>query len=87
MKRGLILAVPLVIAALAGPPAYAKGCLKGAAIGGVGGHFLGHHGLIGAGAGCLIGHHEATKHAREKAQMQQQGTTTAPNETPSSSGR
>lgn len=48
-------------------PAQARGCLKGAAIGGVAGHFLGHHALLGAGIGCLIGHHEAKKHARERA--------------------
>jgi hypothetical protein len=34
--------------------------------------------LLGAGAGCLIGHHEASKHARERAQQQQQqGSTNA----------
>ena len=26
----------------------AKGCLKGAAVGGVAGHFAGHHGVLGA---------------------------------------
>ena len=25
------------------------------------GHFAGHHGLLGAVAGCAIGHHEANK--------------------------
>ena len=39
----------------------AKGCLKGAAVGGVGGHVAGHHGLIGAAAGCAVGHHMANK--------------------------
>jgi hypothetical protein len=53
-------------------PAQAAGCLKGAAIGGVAGHYAGHHGILGAGAGCVIGHHEATKHAREKGQQQPQ---------------
>jgi len=72
MKRGMIFAVPLLVAGLAGAPAYAAGCLKGAAVGGVGGHFLGHHGLLGAGVGCLIGHHEAAKHARERARLQHQ---------------
>ena len=47
-------------------PAQAKGCLKGAIVGGVAGHFVGHHGLIGAGAGCAIGHHEAGKRERER---------------------
>jgi hypothetical protein len=44
--------------------ANAAGCLKGAAVGGVAGHMAGHHGLLGAGAGCAIGHHHASKHAR-----------------------
>jgi hypothetical protein len=54
-------------------PAHAAGCLKGAAVGGVAGHVAGHHGVLGAGAGCIIGHHEASKHAKENAQQQQQG--------------
>jgi hypothetical protein len=53
-------------------PARAAGCLKGAAVGGVAGHVAGHHGVLGAGAGCIIGHHEASKHAKENAQQQQQ---------------
>jgi hypothetical protein len=36
-------------------PAQAKGCIKGALIGGKAGHFAGHHGLLGAAAGCVIG--------------------------------
>jgi hypothetical protein len=52
-------------AALPGTP-QAAGCLKGAAVGGVAGHYAGHHGLLGAGIGCAIGHHEAAKHARER---------------------
>jgi len=55
------------------PPAAAKGCLKGAVVGGAAGHFAGHHGLLGAGAGCVIGHHEANKHARERQQASPQG--------------
>ena len=88
---------PLVSAAIAGlltaglatAPANAAGCLKGAAVGGVAGHVIGHHGLLGAGAGCLIGHHEAAKHAREKARAQQmqQGSTGGDNQTPSNYGR
>jgi hypothetical protein len=62
----------LIAAGWAIPPAQAAGCLKGAAVGGVAGHYAGHHGLIGAGVGCAIGHHEAAKHAREKAEQQQQ---------------
>jgi hypothetical protein len=36
-------------------PAQAKGCIKGALIGGTAGHFADHHGLLGAAAGCVIG--------------------------------
>ena len=49
-------------------PVQAAGCLKGAAVGGGAGHFAGHHGLLGAGAGCVIGRHEANKHARERSE-------------------
>ena len=38
-----------------------KGCLKGAAVGGVAGHFIGHHGLIGAAVGCAVGNNQAKK--------------------------
>ena len=46
--------------------AEAAGCLKGAAVGGMAGHYAGNHGLLGAGIGCAVGHHEATKHEREQ---------------------
>ena len=41
--------------------AEAKGCIKGADVGGAAGHFAHHHGVLGAAAGCVIGHHEASK--------------------------
>ena len=50
-----------------GVPAEAKGCIKGAAVGGVGGHFAGHHGLIGAVGGCVVGRHMANKKEKEAA--------------------
>jgi hypothetical protein len=59
--------VALLILAASGP-ADAKGCLKGAVVGGAVGHYTSHHGLIGAAAGCLIGRHEAAKHERERDQ-------------------
>ena len=53
--------------ALAAPPADAKGCMKGAAVGGVAGHYVGSgHGVLGATAGCLVGRHNAKKHARQQ---------------------
>lgn len=44
-----------------------KGCLVGGAAGGVGGHFLGDHALLGAAAGCAVG----TVVANEKDKKQQ----------------
>ena len=57
-------------------PASAKGCLKGAAVGGVGGHFVGHHGLIGAGIGCAVGRHRANKADRAAAAQRSTPVTT-----------
>jgi hypothetical protein len=43
----------------------AKGCIRGAAAGGVGGHFVGKgHAVMGAAAGCVIAHHHYAKQAR-----------------------
>jgi len=66
-------AVAVTGLALSSTPAPARGCLKGAVLGGVAGHFAGHHGLLGAGAGCIIGHHEAAKHARERERAYHEG--------------
>jgi hypothetical protein len=74
MKR-LMMAAALVAMAGLVPlvPASAAGCLKGAAVGGVAGHFVGHHGLVGAGIGCLVGRHHANKMAREHSDAGYQG--------------
>lgn len=70
-------AVALSVIALsvlaASGPADAKGCLKGAIVGGAVGHYTAHHGLLGAAAGCLIGRHEAAKREREQDQARQPG--------------
>jgi hypothetical protein len=58
--------VALLSTAVLPGPAHAAGCLKGAVVGGAAGHFAGHHGLLGAGAGCVIGRHEANKKARQQ---------------------
>jgi hypothetical protein len=68
MLAALALALGLG-AGLTPAPVQAAGCLKGAAVGGVAGHFAGHHGLLGAGGGCIIGRHEANKHARERVEQ------------------
>ena len=44
--------------------AEAKGCIKGAIIGGVAGHYLAERGVVGAVAGCLAGRALANRQAR-----------------------
>lgn len=67
MKTRIFAAALLMSLASMSQLANAAGCLKGAAVGGVGGHLAGHHGLLGAAAGCAIGRHQANKHARANA--------------------
>lgn len=76
MKQFLLSAVVALSlgAAFAPGQANAEGCLKGAAVGGVAGHLAGHHAMLGAGAGCAIGHHEASKHERENREQAQRNT-------------
>jgi hypothetical protein len=47
--------------------AYGEGCLKGAAVGGAAGHFVGSgHAATGAAGGCAVGHHEAAKKSKQE---------------------
>ena len=64
MKPTVIL-LALALTASAGA-AEARGCLKGAVVGGVAGHFAHHHAVLGAMAGCAVGHHYANKKYREE---------------------
>jgi outer membrane lipoprotein SlyB len=66
--KSIAIAAGLLLAATAfsPAPAQAAGCLKGAVVGGVAGHYIGHHGVLGATAGCLIGRHQANKQARQQ---------------------
>lgn len=59
----------VVVLFCAATAAEAKGCIKGAAIGGVAGHVAGGHTVLGAAAGCLIGRHNAKK--KERSELQQ----------------
>ena len=63
----------LIVAIGASAPAQAKGCIKGALIGGTAGHFARHHGVIGALAGCAIGHHQANKRVQPNAPQSSYG--------------
>jgi len=74
LMRAILCGVALSLTmGLTAVPADAKGCIKGAIIGGAAGH-LAHHGLIGAAAGCVIGHHQAKLRERaERAHAQEPG--------------
>jgi hypothetical protein len=81
--KSILIPATLVLALTAGAgasPAQAAGCLKGAAVGGLAGHVAGHHGVLGAGAGCAIGHHEANKQAHQQSTQNPggSGSSTAP---------
>jgi len=71
----------LIASALIVPaPADAKGCLKGAVVGGVGGRSAGHHAVLGALGGCVVGHHMANEKAKEE--VAPQGAQNAPSVAP-----
>lgn len=60
--------VALAVTSLIASPVLAKGCIKGAAVGGVAGHFVGRgHAVAGAAIGCVVGHHRAKVAAKKQA--------------------
>lgn len=70
--KALIGCAAIIFAFATFTSADAKGCLKGAVVGGVAGYYSGHHGILGAATGCVIGRHEANKRDRvEKKQIDQ----------------
>lgn len=70
-RNPVMLALAITLGLATASPALAKGCLKGAAVGGVGGHFLGKgHAVLGAAAGCAYGHHRAAKAAQAERRAQ-----------------
>ncbi|KWU23414.1 hypothetical protein [Burkholderia cenocepacia] len=70
MKSKVILAaLALSLTAMAGS-AQAAGCLKGAAVGAVAGHYVGKgHAVLGAIGGCVVGRHMAAKAKKQHASM------------------
>ncbi|MBB2964682.1 hypothetical protein [Methylobacterium sp. R2-1] len=63
MKIATIMATATLLVA-GSVQAEAKGCIKGAIIGGVAGHYLADRGVVGAVAGCLGGRYLANRAAR-----------------------
>jgi len=66
--RIVAFAAAVAFVSLGASGAQAAGCLSGAAVGGVAGHMAGHHGLLGAAAGCAVGHHMANQQRQRDQQ-------------------
>jgi len=67
MRLAFPVAAALAMSLLAGSfSAEAKGCIKGAIVGGAAGH-LAHHGVLGAIGGCVVGHHMAAEKEKQNA--------------------
>ena len=72
MRKIVPLALCATLMMTAAPSAVmAKGCLRGAVAGGVAGHYMHHHAVMGAMGGC-IATHEYYKHKANRAARQQQ---------------
>ncbi|WP_158745740.1 hypothetical protein [Acidisphaera sp. L21] len=79
MKTFAALAILVAAGSVALPhDAGAVGCLSGAAVGGVAGHYAGHHGILGAAAGCAVGHHAKVVQRRRAAEAERQGAYQQP---------
>jgi len=81
MKSAVLAVAALALAApvLLNPvPAAARGCLKGALVGGAAGHMV-HHGMLGAIGGCVVGHHMANeRYQQPQSQAQNPHPSAAP---------
>lgn len=76
--KAIALAVSVALAAGGfATSAGAVGCLSGAVVGGVAGHVAGKHGLLGAAAGCAVGHHMAVMKKRKKAEEKREAAAAA----------
>ena len=71
-----------IVTLLSTGAAEAKGCIKGAIIGGIAGHYLAERGVVGAAAGCLGGRYLANRRAQREvdygARVQPRGTGYGP---------
>lgn len=82
MNKPLVAAVLVIALGMGTGITEAKGCLKGAAVGGVAGHVAGGHGVIGAAAGCVIGRHRANAQEKREAAAAQQRQLSQPGSQP-----
>jgi hypothetical protein len=81
MRASFMHSSPILLAAILLPFAAQAGCVTGAVVGGVVGHVAGGHGLLGAGAGCVIAH-EHDKHEAERAQQAAHSNSGQPTQAP-----
>lgn len=84
MKVKIVMLAVALSAASFAAQVQAAGCLKGAAVGGVAGHYVGTgHAVLGAVGGCIVGHHMASKKAKEDklARQHAQQAALAPSRT------
>ena len=73
MRKIIPLALSAALIMSAAPSeVMAKGCIRGAVAGGVAGHYMHHHAVMGAMGGCIAAH-EYYKHKARQAAMAQNG--------------
>lgn len=66
MKAVARVSVLAIVTLMGVGAAEAKGCIKGAIIGGIAGHYLAERGVVGAVAGCLGGRYLANRRAQRE---------------------
>ena len=77
--KAVLFAASLALAATgAATSANAIGCISGAVVGGVGAHVAMHkHAVLGAMAGCAVGHHMAVMAKRKKLEQKHEAEMAA----------
>jgi hypothetical protein len=67
MIKPTLIAATALLCSVAPTVVHAKGCVRGAMVGAVAGHYVGKgHALAGAAAGCMIARHHYAQKAREQ---------------------
>ena len=72
--KAVAIAAALALAATGYAGTAGAGCVTGAVVGGVGAHYAlhGKHTVLGAVAGCAVGHHLAVEKKRRKAEARRE---------------
>ena len=73
--KAVAIAAALALAATGFAGAASAGCVTGAVVGGVGAHYAlhGRHTVLGAVAGCAVGHHMAVEKKRRLREERRAG--------------